>query len=134
MLIGRGDDSNNVYLVDFGLCVQYLRGSEKEHKEYKPDPKKAHDGTIEYCSRDAHIGVTGRRSDLEVVGYNLLHWVTGRLPWLDRLASVTRVQEAKNQFMDNLGKNVADAPGPIRDFLKVGLCSNTSFKVLSFSL
>jgi hypothetical protein len=25
-------------------------------QEYKANPKKAHDGTIEYLSRDAHIG------------------------------------------------------------------------------
>jgi vaccinia related kinase len=39
-----------VYLVDFGLASHYSQ------KEYKPDPKKAHNGTIEYTSRDAHVG------------------------------------------------------------------------------
>ena len=43
---------------------KYQRGG--VHLEYKPDPRKMHDGTIEYLSRDAHIGVKGRRSDLEV--------------------------------------------------------------------
>jgi hypothetical protein len=41
---------NQVYLVDFGLASHY------SEKEYKPDPKKAHNGTIEYTSRDAHVG------------------------------------------------------------------------------
>lgn len=41
---------NQVYLVDFGLASHYSQ------KEYKPDPKRAHNGTIEYTSRDAHIG------------------------------------------------------------------------------
>ena len=27
------------------------------HKEYKEDPKRKHDGTIEFTSRDAHNGV-----------------------------------------------------------------------------
>jgi len=30
--------------------------SHYSQKEYKPDPKKAHNGTIEYTSRDAHVG------------------------------------------------------------------------------
>ena len=40
-----------VYLVDFGLASHYTTAS-----EYKLDPKKAHNGTIEYTSRDAHMG------------------------------------------------------------------------------
>lgn len=40
---------NQVYLVDFGLAARYP-------SEFKPNPKKAHNGTIEYTSRDAHVG------------------------------------------------------------------------------
>ena len=42
---------NQVYLVDFGLASHY-----STKLEYKLDPKKAHNGTIEYTSRDAHMG------------------------------------------------------------------------------
>lgn len=42
---------NQVYLVDFGLASHYTTKD-----EYKLDPKKAHNGTIEYTSRDAHMG------------------------------------------------------------------------------
>lgn len=42
---------NYVYLVDFGLASHYTT-----KPEYKLDPKKAHNGTIEYTSRDAHMG------------------------------------------------------------------------------
>lgn len=41
---------NQIYLVDFGLAAHYST------KEFKIDPKKAHNGTIEYTSRDAHSG------------------------------------------------------------------------------
>lgn len=43
--------SQQVYLVDFGLASKYFTGS-----EFKPNKKKAHNGTIEYLSRDAHDG------------------------------------------------------------------------------
>ena len=41
----------NVYLVDFGLACHHTTKD-----EFTPDPKKAHDGTPEYTSRDAHQG------------------------------------------------------------------------------
>lgn len=50
LLLSR-DNPNQVYLVDFGLASHY-----STKPEYKLDPKKAHNGTIEYTSRDAHMG------------------------------------------------------------------------------
>lgn len=44
-----------VYLMDFGLATRYI-DREGKHKEYRHDERRAHDGTIEYTSRDAHIG------------------------------------------------------------------------------
>jgi len=45
-----------VYLVDYGLAFRYT--ADNVHKKYEPDPKKAHNGTIEYTSRDAHSGAS----------------------------------------------------------------------------
>ena len=44
-----------VYLVDYGLALKY--SPDGSHKVYKEDPRKAHDGTIEFTSTDAHKGV-----------------------------------------------------------------------------
>lgn len=44
-----------VYLVDYGLAVHYT--SDGQHRSYKEDPRKAHNGTVEFTSRDAHNGV-----------------------------------------------------------------------------
>lgn len=44
-----------MYLVDYGLAYRYC--PEGIHKEYKEDPKRCHDGTIEFTSIDAHNGV-----------------------------------------------------------------------------
>jgi len=124
LLMGIGDLTNSVYLVDFGLCVKYMKGGlEGTHKEYKPDPRKAHDGTIEYLSRDAHAGCTSRRSDMEVLGYNIIHWLTGSLPWLPIISNPTKVYTAKQQFMSEVGKNTASLPKPVQEFFNyiVGL-------------
>lgn len=87
------------------------------HKPYKPDLRKAHDGTIEFTSRDAHIGAHSRRGDLEVLGYNLLLWTSGRLPWLQLLPDAEAVARQKNAFMQRVPALVrgcfpADAPLP----------------------
>lgn len=42
---------SQVYLVDFGLATHF-----NTDETFKPNPKKAHNGTIEYLSRDAHLG------------------------------------------------------------------------------
>ena len=115
LLFGPEANSSKVYLVDFGLCVKYI--TERGHKEYKPDPKKAHDGTIEYLSRDAHIGCTSRRSDLEVLAFNLIHWLRGTLPWISVSADPKKVQAAKESFVKDLKANVADLPKPVQEFV-----------------
>jgi len=49
-----------VYLLDYGLVYRF--NPEGNHKEYKEDPKRKHDGTAEFTSRDAHNGV-GKDND-----------------------------------------------------------------------
>ena len=101
LLLGYGrTKENDLYLVDFGLVSKYQRGG--VHLEYKPDERKAHDGTIEYTSRDAHIGAHSRRSDLEILGYNLVHWMSGQLPWMDNLTNFQYVHNQKNGFMGDI--------------------------------
>uniref|UniRef100_UPI003AB0FCBD serine/threonine-protein kinase VRK2 isoform X1 n=2 Tax=Centroberyx gerrardi TaxID=166262 RepID=UPI003AB0FCBD len=98
-------DPEKVYLADYGLSYRYC--PDGVHKEYKENPKKGHNGTIEYTSLDAHKGVSpSRRGDLQVLGFCLLHWMCGSLPWDDVLSNPTQVQEAKARLMDNLPGSV----------------------------
>ena len=54
LLIGLSHPER-VYLVDYGLAYRY--SPDGKHKQYEKDPRKAHDGTIEFTSIDAHDGV-----------------------------------------------------------------------------
>lgn len=106
ILLGH-DNPNQIYLVDFGLAYRYL--VDGKHKEYLEDPRKAHDGTIEYTSRDAHLGVApSRRADMEILGYVLLHWLTGRLPWEDKLMNKAYVKEQKMKYMGDIKELIAE--------------------------
>ncbi|XP_074503096.1 serine/threonine-protein kinase VRK2 isoform X1 [Sebastes fasciatus] len=98
-------DPEQVYLADYGLSYRYC--PDGVHKEYKENPKKGHNGTIEYTSLDAHKGVApSRRGDLQILGFCLLHWLCGSLPWDKVLKNPTQVQEAKDRLMDNLPDSV----------------------------
>lgn len=62
------------FLVDFGLVAKFNR----EKTDYNPDKKKAGDGTIEYTSIDAHVGVKPNpRADFEILFWCMMHWATG---------------------------------------------------------
>ncbi|XP_066535451.1 serine/threonine-protein kinase VRK2 [Hoplias malabaricus] len=110
LLLGHGDPGK-VYLADYGLSYRYCPNG--EHKEYKENPKKGHNGTIEYTSMDAHKGVApSRRGDLEVLGYCLLHWQCGTLPWLSVLRNPAQVQEAKAKLIADLPDSVSQMSTP----------------------
>ncbi|XP_030644934.1 serine/threonine-protein kinase VRK1 [Chanos chanos] len=94
-------DPNQVYLVDYGLAYRY--SPEGTLKEYKEDPKRCHDGTIEFTSIDAHKGVApARRGDLEILGYCMIQWLCGRLPWEDNLMDPNYVRDCKIKCRENV--------------------------------
>ncbi|KAM8858542.1 serine/threonine-protein kinase VRK2 isoform 2-T3 [Spinachia spinachia] len=108
IMLGWGDPQK-VYLADYGLSYRYC--PDGVHKQYKENPKKGHNGTIEYTSLDAHRGVApSRRGDLQILGFCLLHWLCGSLPWNQLVTKPTEVQEAKHRLMDNLPDSVLHLP------------------------
>lgn len=100
LLVGLGmTGQHKVHLVDYGLCSRYQTGD--IHKQYMHDERWAHEGTLEYTSRDSHIGCTSRRGDIEVLVYNLVEWWGGSLPWDRDIANPTSVKIAKFRAFTN---------------------------------
>jgi len=101
LLLGhKPGTEDQLFLVDYGLACRYA--NDGKHREYRYDARKAHDGTIEYTSRDAHIGAHSRRGDLEILGYNLVQWLCCRLPWEDNLADCDYVATMKRGYMEDI--------------------------------
>lgn len=94
-------NKDHVYLLDYGLACKYL-ASDGTHKQICIDERKAHAGTILFCSRDAHKGITSRRSDLESLGYNIIYWLTGTLPWENDVDTPEIVEKKKQKAMANI--------------------------------
>ena len=79
-VMGREEKSKYLYLLDFGLAKKYRSSSTLKH--YPMIKKKNLTGTARYASINALNGITqSRRDDLEAVGYVLLYFLRGCLPW-----------------------------------------------------
>jgi len=101
LLLGHQPGTEDqVFLVDYGLACRYA--NDGRHKEYRYDGRKAHDGTMEFTSRDAHIGAHSRRGDLEILGFNMVQWLCSKLPWEDNLADSDYVATMKRGYMDDI--------------------------------
>ena len=79
-VMGKNDKSKYLYLLDFGLAKKYRSSTTLKH--YPMIKKKSLAGTARYASINALNGLTqSRRDDLEAVGYVLLYFLRGKLPW-----------------------------------------------------
>jgi len=94
---------SEAYLVDYGLAFRFMR--DNVHQKYQIKPERRHNGTIEYTSRDAHDGAQiSRRSDLEILAYCFIHWLSGTLPWICLIKNAEQVQQSKIKSMSNVSE------------------------------
>jgi serine/threonine protein kinase len=96
ILMGVGEKSHVLYLVDFGLAKRYKDERLHEHIPYRSG--KSFIGTPLYASVASHAGKElGRRDDLESLGYVLVYLAKGALPW-QRLHATDKKQTYKLYF------------------------------------
>ena len=91
-VMGMGNTKNTLYLVDFGLSKTFRDVKTNQHMCYRDG--KTLTGTVRYASVNTHQGIEAtRRDDLESVGYVLVYFLRGSLPW----QGVARKQSRKHR-------------------------------------
>ena len=116
-MIGRGQNEKKIYIIDFGLAKKYYSVSKAQHIKFVTGKHLI--GTARYCGRNAHRGYEqGRRDDIESIGYVLMYFLLGVLPWQG-----LKVKKNEDQFEKIAQKKYATSfeeltAGQPEEFLK----------------
>ena len=109
-LIGKNQKKSIIYVIDFGLAKRYKDPKNGIHIPYRDGKNLT--GTERFASINTHLGIEqSRRDDLESIGYCLIYFIKGELPWQGLKAKVlkerySRIMETKIQTsIVNLCKN-----------------------------
>ncbi|XP_006897400.1 PREDICTED: inactive serine/threonine-protein kinase VRK3-like [Elephantulus edwardii] len=96
----KPDDLSQVMLVGYGFTFRYSPGG--KHVAYMEGSRTPHEGDLEFISLDLHKGCgPSRRSDLQTLGYCLLKWLYGCLPWTNCLPNTKNIMKLKEKYMDS---------------------------------
>eukprot|EP00928_Gymnodinium_smaydae_P004600 TRINITY_DN11564_c0_g1_i1.p1 TRINITY_DN11564_c0_g1~~TRINITY_DN11564_c0_g1_i1.p1 ORF type:complete len:347 (-),score=50.28 TRINITY_DN11564_c0_g1_i1:70-1065(-) len=117
-VMGLGAKANLVHLIGFGLAEELRKPTTKNHANASKSSSVV--GALRYISRNAHLGAKqSQKDDLESLGYVLMHFLRGNLPWQGLQANTRHekykliMEKKKNTSVEELCK---DAPKELVDF------------------
>lgn len=119
-LIGRKKKSKTVHVIDFGLSKRFRHPVTRMHMPYREGKNLT--GTPRYASVNNHLGVEqSRRDDMESIGYVLVYFSRGALPWQGLKAHTKRQKYQKimdKKMAVNISSLCKDVPLELKRFLE----------------
>ena len=112
MVIGLGENKDYIYLIDFEIAKKYIKNG--EHIPYREEIDVK--GNRDYISINTHNGIEiSRRDDIESLGYNLIFFMNGKLPWSNESDSDSILEKKINTSLDEL---CIGLPKEFKEFIK----------------
>ena len=112
IVIGTGENKDYIYLLDFEIAKVYMKDG--EHIPYRTNINVK--GNRDYISLNVHYGnEVSRRDDIESLGYNLIVFLKGKLPWSDIKRSDDIIEKKENTSLDELCEG---CPEEFKEFIK----------------
>ncbi|XP_051505154.1 inactive serine/threonine-protein kinase VRK3-like isoform X2 [Myxocyprinus asiaticus] len=97
----NADSHSEVFLSGFGHAFRFCPGG--NHVEYRQCSRTADQGNINFISLDSHKGAgPSRRSDLQSLGYCMLSWMTGTLPWSHLTHTSSTIATEKERYISDI--------------------------------
>ena len=118
-LIGRNKKKNIIYIIDFGLSKRFREAKTNIHIPYRDG--KSLTGTARFASINTHLGIEqSRRDDLESLGYAIIYFLNGSLPW-QGIKAKTHYEKynkiMKTKMQTSLNNLCKDLPYELEKFL-----------------
>ena len=93
--VGLNKTSHKIFVIDFGLAKRYIQ-RDGRHIPYREGKNLT--GTARYASINTHLGIeqgslshnTACRDDMESIGYVIMYFLRGMLPWQGLKANTKR--------------------------------------------
>ena len=101
--IGNEENTNTLYLIDFGLSKRFKDNKTNQHIPYREG--RLFVGTARFASVNTHLGLEqSRRDDLLSIGYVLIYMIKGGLPWqgIEGKDKIHKLAEKKIQIPNDV--------------------------------
>lgn len=98
LVLGPGNAVEKLFLIDFGLSKKFIKDGDI-HVPFETDCSFI--GTARYASINSQRRVTqSRRDDMESIGYMLVYFLNGSLPWQNKRCVSDNPKQRKERILE----------------------------------